>query len=87
QLLGVLYQDTPENGREFIRKYGGGWPTVVDPGSATAIPYGVYGPPETFVVSPDGTIAYKLLGALTPNTWPAVTGTIDSLLAARGPRG
>jgi cytochrome c biogenesis protein CcmG/thiol:disulfide interchange protein DsbE len=82
----MLYQDVPEKGRAFVAEYGGDWPTLVDPGSATAIPYGVYGPPETFVISPDGVIAYKLVGPLTPRTYPIVTATIDSLLALRGPR-
>jgi len=84
RLLGMLYQDTPERGRVFIEKYGGDWPTLLDPASSTAIPYGVYGPPETFVVTPDGVIAYKLVGPLTPRTYPIVTATIDSLLALRG---
>lgn len=87
RLLGMLYQDTPENGRAFIRQYGGGWPTLVDPGSETAIPYGVYGPPETFVVSPEGIVVHKLLGPLTSTTYPVVKSKIDSLLAARDATG
>jgi len=83
QLLGILYQDTPERGRAFIERYGGGWPTVIDPESRTAIPYGVYGPPETFIVSPEGAIAYKLVGPVVESTYPAVRATIDSLLASR----
>lgn len=85
QVLGVLYQDTPERGRAYIEKYGGDWPNLDDPGSATAIPYGVYGPPESFIISPDGVIAYKLVGPMTPRTYPIVKATIDSLLAIRGP--
>ncbi len=83
QLIGMLYQDTPENGRAFMRQYGGEWPTLVDPMSETANPDGVYGPPETFIVSPDGVIAYKQLGPLSPRTFPIVKGKIDSLLALR----
>lgn len=85
-LLGVLYQDVPENGRAFMDRFGGDWPSVVDYGSRTAIPYGVYGVPETFIVTPDGTIAYKVVGPLTPATVPVVTSIIDSLLAIREPR-
>jgi cytochrome c biogenesis protein CcmG/thiol:disulfide interchange protein DsbE len=85
QVLGMLYQDEPEKGRAFVAEYGGDWPTLVDPGSSTAIPYGVYGPPETFVISPDGVIAFKLVGPLTPRSYPIVTAAIDSLLAIRGP--
>ena len=35
-----------------------------DPGSDTAIDYGVFGVPETFVIDPDGTIAAKTTGAV-----------------------
>jgi len=86
QLLGILYQDTPENGRTFMEKHDGDWPTVVDYGSRAAIPYGVYGVPESFIVTPKGMIAYKLVGPLTSETMPIVTSKIDSLLAIRGPR-
>lgn len=80
-VLGVLYQDTPENGRRFIRRWGGDWPTAVDPGSQTAIDYGVYGPPETFFIGPDGRVARKRIG---PVSWELVKGTVDSLVAAAG---
>jgi cytochrome c biogenesis protein CcmG/thiol:disulfide interchange protein DsbE len=29
----------------------------------------VYGAPETFLVSPQGIVVYKHVGALTPDTW------------------
>lgn len=83
-LLGVLYQDVPERGREFMRRHGGEWPSVVDYGSRTAIRYGVYGVPETFLIAPDGTIAHKLVGPLDPRTAPGFRAKIDSLLAAWG---
>lgn len=81
-LLGVLYQDAPENGRRFVRRWGGDWPTAVDPGSRVAIEYGVYGPPETFFIGRDGRVARKRIG---PVTWELVKETVDSLLAAPAP--
>ena len=39
-----------------------GWPLLVDPGSATAIDYGVTGVPETFVIGPTGRIVAKTIG-------------------------
>jgi hypothetical protein len=39
-----------------------GWPLLVDPGSKAALDYGVYGVPETFVISPEGTIVAKRVG-------------------------
>ncbi|MFQ5678109.1 MAG: TlpA family protein disulfide reductase [Gemmatimonadota bacterium] len=81
-LVGILYQDSPENGRRFMRELGGDWPSAVDPGSRVAIEFGVYGVPESFFLAPDGTIVRKHIG---PLTWELVQTTIDSLLAARGP--
>lgn len=81
-LLGILYQDTPENGRGFMRRFGGEWPSVLDPGTRTAIEYGVWGVPETFFIGADGRVAHKEQG---PVTWSLATALLDSLLAARGP--
>ncbi|MGH2376618.1 MAG: TlpA family protein disulfide reductase [bacterium] len=61
--LGVLFQDTPENGRAYMEELGGGWPTLLDPGSRTAIDYGVYGVPETFFIGRDGVVRHKQVGA------------------------
>ncbi|MDX1577822.1 MAG: redoxin family protein [Gemmatimonadota bacterium] len=82
-LLGVLYQDTPERGRAFFEQLGGDWPSVMDPGSRTAIRYGVYGVPETFFIGADGRVASRHESAVT---WELVTSKVDSLLAARGAR-
>ncbi len=83
QLLGVLFQDEPANGRAFLDRLGGGWPVVVDRGSRISIQYGVYGVPETFFITPDGIIAHKEVG---PVSWSLVQAKVDSLLAERGPR-
>ncbi len=80
RLLGVVYQDTPDNGVRYMRQFGGDWPSVMDPGSRTAIEYGVYGVPETFFIGADGRIAHKHIGAVTRSL---VREKVDSLLAAR----
>ena len=41
--------------------------TGADRDGRVAIDWGLYGVPETFVVGPDGRIAYKQIGALTPD--------------------
>jgi len=77
--LGSLYQDAPENGTAWITQMGGqSYPSVQDPGSRTAIDYGLYGVPETFLIAPDGQIARKITGPATP---AAVRQIVDSLLA------
>jgi cytochrome c biogenesis protein CcmG/thiol:disulfide interchange protein DsbE len=64
-LLGILHQDTAENAHVFRQLHGGDWPIAVDPGSATALDYGVVGLPETFFIGRDGDIAHKHVGEAT----------------------
>jgi cytochrome c biogenesis protein CcmG/thiol:disulfide interchange protein DsbE len=66
QLVGINYKDQPDNARRFLNRFGN--PFVangVDASGRTAIDWGVYGVPETFVVGRDGRIAYKLIGQIT----------------------
>jgi cytochrome c biogenesis protein CcmG/thiol:disulfide interchange protein DsbE len=78
QFVGVLYNDRPALGRRWIAEMGGqSYPSVTDAQSRTAIDYGLYGVPETFIIDPGGRIAYKHIGPISATvlrTW------IDSLL-------
>ncbi len=79
RFYGVLYDDSPQNIRRWIEEMGGqSYPTLEDPGSRTAINYGLYGVPETFFIGPDGRVAYKNVGPLLPDV---LQGKVDSLLA------
>ena len=64
-LIGIDFEDTQEAALAYSEEMGGDWPLVTDPGSRTAIAYGVFGVPETFVIAPDGTITAKNVGAVT----------------------
>ncbi|MGH7544818.1 MAG: TlpA family protein disulfide reductase [Gemmatimonadota bacterium] len=79
RLLGVVYNDSRENAIAWLRRMGGGWPSLLDPGSRTAIDYGVYGVPETFFIDRTGRVAYKQLG---PVSRGVLTTWVDRLLAA-----
>ncbi len=78
QMLGVVYQDSPENARRWMQRMGGSWPSVIDPDARIAIDYGVYGVPETYFIDPSGRIAYKQIG---PVSWPILRQKVDSLMA------
>ena len=79
RFYGVLYQDVPENGREWIKTMGGQtYEGLYDPGSRTAIDYGLYGVPETFFIGRDGRVAYKHVGAVTTQL---VMDTVQALLS------
>jgi cytochrome c biogenesis protein CcmG/thiol:disulfide interchange protein DsbE len=64
-LVGVVYDDATSSARAFATSSGATWPSVVDPGGQIALRYGVRGPPETFVISPAGTVVAHLDGAVT----------------------
>jgi cytochrome c biogenesis protein CcmG/thiol:disulfide interchange protein DsbE len=64
---GVAQKDSSENIRRFLGADGNPYSRVgLDPQGRAGIDWGVYGVPETFVVKGDGTIAYKVVGPLTP---------------------
>ena len=63
------YKDKPENARRFLGDLGNPFAAIgVDVAGRTAIDWGVYGVPETFVIGKDGKIAYKHVGPLTPES-------------------
>ena len=82
QFIGVLYSDSIPAAMRWISSMGGQtYPAVSDPGSLTAIDYGVYGVPETFVIDTRGRVSRKHVG---PVTSALLHQWIDSLLATRG---
>jgi cytochrome c biogenesis protein CcmG/thiol:disulfide interchange protein DsbE len=64
-IVGIDFEDMEKAALAYAREMGGDWPLVSDPGSRAAIAYGVFGVPETFVISPDGTVTAKNVGAVT----------------------
>jgi cytochrome c biogenesis protein CcmG/thiol:disulfide interchange protein DsbE len=65
-LVGILYDDTPQDALDFLVRYGdGGWPQVDDPSGSVALAFGVFFPPETFFVDADGIVRAKHYGPLT----------------------
>ena len=81
RFYGVLYQDVPQNGRDWIKQMGGqSYEGLYDPRSRTAIDYGIYGVPETFFIARDGRVAYKHVGAVTTDV---LMDTVRALLAEK----
>lgn len=65
-LFGLNYKDGTEAARRFLGRYGNPFSAVgVDDSGRTAIDWGVYGVPETFIVSTDGKILHKHVGPIT----------------------
>ena len=64
---GLNYKDRPRDAAEWLGTLGDPYTrTGADRDGRVAIDWGVYGVPETFVVDAKGRIAYKHVGAVTP---------------------
>ncbi|HEY4411235.1 MAG TPA: redoxin domain-containing protein [Acidimicrobiia bacterium] len=78
-LFGVLYQDSPEQGRAFQQDLGGDWPLVKENRQAV-VGFGVRGPPETYVVDGRGLIFDRFWG---PVSYGQLEASVEA--AARQP--
>ncbi|MEI9429961.1 DsbE family thiol:disulfide interchange protein [Mesorhizobium sp. Cs1299R1N3] len=85
-MAALNYKDRPENARRFLGDLGNPFQAIgVDEAGRTAIDWGVYGVPETFVIGKDGKIAYKHVGPLTAESAKELLlPQIDKALAAPG---
>ena len=64
-LFGVNYKDTTVAARRYLGRYGNPYMAIgTDANGRTAIDWGVYGMPETFIVDGDGTVLYRFAGPL-----------------------
>lgn len=62
--FGVVFEDTPENARNFAGSPDGRFPQLIDPQSRMAVDYGVTGVPETYFIDAQGIIRDKAVGPL-----------------------
>lgn len=63
---GINYKDRPDNAAKWLDDLGDPYNrTGADLNGRVSIDWGVYGVPETFVVSADGIILYKHIGPVT----------------------
>lgn len=68
RIAGLNYKDRPDAALKFLVELGNPYSEVgVDAGGRAGIEWGVYGVPETFVIRPDGIIAFKHVGPLSPD--------------------
>ena len=64
---GLNYKDQPDDAARWLAEWGDPYTrTGADVDGRVGIDWGVYGVPETFVIGPDGRIAYKYIGPITP---------------------
>lgn len=80
----ISYQEDPEASLSYLEEEGKTETTyyLADPGSRTAIAYGVFGIPETYFIDPDGIVAGKIIGEADALILGA---TLDNILAGGTP--
>ncbi len=67
---GINYKDRPRDAERWLNSMGDPYTrTGADLNGRVAIDWGVYGVPETFVVDAEGRIAFKHVGAVTPEVY------------------
>jgi cytochrome c biogenesis protein CcmG, thiol:disulfide interchange protein DsbE len=83
-LAGLNYKDPPDLALKFLTGFGNPYSAIgVDADGRSAIDWGVYGVPETFVIGKDGRIAFKHVGPLTVEAVKAeLLPEIEKALAA-----
>ena len=69
-LFGLDYKDDSAAAKNWLHEHGNPYQDVAfDANGDTAINWGVYGAPETFVIDKKGIIRYKQIGPITPAIW------------------
>ncbi len=65
-LYGINYKDKPEKASRLLAELGDPYRRIgIDGEGRTAIDFGVYGVPETYVIDKDGRIRYRQVGPIT----------------------
>lgn len=78
EIWGIAYQDQPGNLASFISTNGNPYTRLAaDASGLTAINWGVYGVPETYLIDKQGIVRWRYAGALTDDV---VSGTLQPLL-------
>lgn len=75
-VLGVNMREDRDDVQAFADEIGIDFPILLQPDDAMLLAYGPRGLPLTYVVAPDGAVAFKQFGPLLPDTF-------DSWLATR----
>jgi cytochrome c biogenesis protein CcmG/thiol:disulfide interchange protein DsbE len=69
-IIGLDYMDEREKAKQWLAQLGNPYQAVAfDTDGRTAIDWGVYGAPETFLVDAQGRVVYKFISPMTPEVW------------------
>ncbi len=69
-IIGLVYQDDRARAKEWLDQLGNPYQAVAfDSDGRTAIDWGVYGAPETFLVDGNGRVLFKFISPMTAQVW------------------
>jgi cytochrome c biogenesis protein CcmG, thiol:disulfide interchange protein DsbE len=78
RVVTVAFADSPAAVEEFFRSNGGDWPVLATNTGRIAVDWGVVAVPESYLVSPAGFVAAKIIGGVVQDDLEAM------LVEARG---
>jgi cytochrome c biogenesis protein CcmG/thiol:disulfide interchange protein DsbE len=85
-LVGINYKDRPQDATAWLARHGNPFGAIVaDRDGRTAIDFGVYGVPETFLIDAEGVIRFKHIGPLTASVLNDKLLPAIAALPAAGP--
>lgn len=82
EVLGIVFKDTADAARAFMRQQDATWPMLLDPGGSAATAYGIQVVPVSFYLDRNGVVravsfgpppSADLAGLLAPILAPAVS--------------
>ena len=68
RLVSVAFDDRPAAVAAFFAENGGGWPVLVTDTGQIAVDWGVVAVPESYLVTPSGHVAAKVVGGVDRNS-------------------
>ena len=80
RVIGINYKDDSNNAIKWLKNLGNPYSDIpVDKNGRIAIDWGVYGIPETFVVSSKGIIKYRHIGPITKKIYKKINLLIKEI--------
>jgi cytochrome c biogenesis protein CcmG/thiol:disulfide interchange protein DsbE len=80
-VVSVVFDDDPDAVTDFFEREGGDWPVLVGGVGGVPVSFGVTGVPESYLVSPDGTVVAKWISGVQASE---IDATIEQLSARDG---
>lgn len=77
-VLAVIFDDEPDRVRRFFEQRGGDWPVLSDPSGKVSLDFGVRGPPESYLIDPDGVVRTKIVGQVNDAGLESLISTAEA---------